>query len=301
MDTARTEPFRTGAGDPGGPVEAVVLDFYGTLVRLVPPLPPSHDSVLRRRGLHEAADRWGDQWSTGPGDGEDHREHSRSESAYRAWEVDRLRRRALDRGVPAELAAEVAAELDTATKTLTLERYPDAVAPLAALRERGVRIVICSNWYWDLDRAVADTGLGQVVDAFVASARAGARKPNPLIYRAALDACGTPPGRTLFVGDMWEPDVVGPLAQGMRAVHLHRPDRAVEGDAPPLPAGAARITGLDALPGLVERAGPTGPAGPFAGSATGSVAGAAPGALPGAVPESVEPPGPGTAGRGRSG
>ncbi|MEU5162230.1 HAD family hydrolase [Streptomyces sp. NPDC020875] len=239
-------------GDPGGPVEAVVLDFYGTLVRMVPPLPPSHDSVLRGRGLHEAADRWGDQWSTGPGDGEDHREHSVSEAVYRAWEVDRLRRRALDRGVPAAVAAEVAAELDRATKSFVLERYPDAVAPLAALRERGIRIVLCSNWYWDLDRAVAGTGLAGVVDVAIGSARAGVRKPHPLIYRAAIEAGGATPGRTLFVGDMWEPDVIGPLGQGMRAAHLYRPDRAVVGDAPPLPAGATRIAGLDELIRLTE-------------------------------------------------
>ncbi|QDY80794.1 HAD family hydrolase [Streptomyces qinzhouensis] len=228
-------------------VDAVVLDFYGTLVRMVPPLPPTHDSVLRRRGLHTAADNWGEMWSAGPADGEDHREHSVSEAAYRAWEVDRLRRRALDRGVPAELAGEVAAELDRATKTLTLELFPDVLASLARLRGRGLRIVVCSNWFWDLDRAVDGAGLGELVDTCVASARAGARKPHPLIYRAALDACGTTPGRTLFVGDMWEPDVLGPLAHGMRAVHLYRPDRAVQGAAPALPRGAARIATLRTL------------------------------------------------------
>ncbi|MGV9314109.1 HAD family hydrolase [Streptomyces sp. NPDC003691] len=228
-------------------VDAVVLDFYGTLVRMVPPLPPTHDSVLRGRGLHTAADRWGEMWSAGPADGEDHRRHSVSETAYRAWEVDRLRRRAMDRGVPADVAGEVAVELDRATKTLTLELFPDSLGALARLRARGLRIVVCSNWFWDLDRAVAEAGLGALVDVSVSSARAGARKPHPLIYRAALDACGTTPGRTLFVGDMWEPDVLGPLAAGMRAAHLHRPDRAVEGAAPPLPRGAARIATLLAL------------------------------------------------------
>ncbi|MFF3556910.1 HAD family hydrolase [Streptomyces tsukubensis] len=228
-------------------VDAVALDFYGTLVRMVPPLPPTHDAVLRRRGLHTAADQWGDMWSTGPADGEDHREHSVSEAAYRAWEVDRLRRRALDRGVPADMAGEVAVELDRAGKTLTLELFPDVLDSLARLRGRGLRIVVCSNWFWDLDRAVAAAGLGGLVDSTVSSARAGARKPHPLIYRAVLEACGTTPGRTLFVGDMWEPDVLGPLALGMRAAHLHRPDRAVEGTAPPLPRGAARITTLRTL------------------------------------------------------
>lgn len=59
----------------------------------------------------------------------------------------------------------------------------------------------------------------------------------------------------LFVGDMWVPDVLGPLTAGMRAVHLWRPDRAVDGVAPPLPEGAARITGLRELIPAVDSGG----------------------------------------------
>ncbi|AXU16397.1 HAD family hydrolase [Streptomyces clavuligerus] len=241
---------------------------------MVPPLPPTHASVFHRLGLGRYAERWGDQWSTGPGDGEEHGAHSVSGTAYRAWEVDRLRRRALDRGVPAERAADLARELDRATKSLRLDRFADVPQALARLRERGLTVALCSNWFWDLDRAVAETGLAHLVDTAVTSARAGARKPHPRIYRAALDACGTAPGEALFVGDMWEADVLGPLAQGIRAAHLHRPDRAVDGPAPPLPGGAHRISSLAELPELLDRldgAGPhdrpgpispSGPAGP---------------------------------------
>ncbi|GAA2262880.1 hypothetical protein GCM10010232_63290 [Streptomyces amakusaensis] len=242
-----------GAIRSGGPsdVKAVIFDFYGTLVRMVPPLPPSHEPFFLRRGLHEAAARWGDQWSAGPGDGEEHLAHSADEETYRRWERERLRLRALERGVPEDQAADLAAEIDTAIKQLRLELFADVRAVLARLREHGLTVAICSNWFWDLDRAVDEAGIGDLVDTVVSSARAGARKPHPLIYRAVLDACGTAPGQSLFVGDMWEPDVVGPLAQGMRAVHLWRPDRAVQGSAPPLPDRAARITTLHALTGLL--------------------------------------------------
>ncbi|MFD8936673.1 HAD family hydrolase [Streptomyces sp. NPDC059578] len=243
----------TTAQRPGGSpaVKAVIFDFYGTLVRLVPPMPPSHASVFERRGLGEYVERWGDQWSVGPADGEDNRAHSVDEATYRAWEVDRLRRRALECGVPAEEAGPLAVELDRATKSLTLELFPDVTAVLAQLRGRGLRVGLCSNWYWDLDRAVASCGLSDLVDAGVTSARVGVRKPHPAIYRAALDACGVAPEEALFVGDVWAADVVGPLAGGIRAVHLWRPDRAVDGVAPPLPDRAHRITSLHSLPELL--------------------------------------------------
>ncbi|WP_438484025.1 HAD family hydrolase [Streptomyces sp. S186] len=232
-------------------VRGVILDFYGTLVRLVDPLPPSHRSLFLRRGLAGAADKWGDQWAVGPRDGEEHAAHSVSERAYHAWELDRLRRRALACGVPEPAAGPLAADLDRAMKNLRLALFDDVPAALAALRARGLTVAVCSNWFWDLDRAVEDAGLAGLVDVAVSSARAGARKPHPLIYRTVLSECGLRPEQALFVGDMWETDVAGPLAYGMRAVHLWRPDRAVAGAAPPLPDGAARIASLAALSALV--------------------------------------------------
>ncbi|MFF1360147.1 HAD family hydrolase [Streptomyces sp. NPDC058297] len=233
-------------------VRGVILDFYGTLVRMVPPLPPSHQAIFARRGLAEQGTRWGDQWTVGPREGEEHRAHSVSEEAYTAWERERLRLRARTCGVPEEELAGLVLELDRAMKAIRLELFDDVREVLAALRARGLRVAVCSNWFWDLDRAVDGVGLGGLVDVVVSSARAGARKPHPLVYRSVLGRCGLRPREALFVGDMWEPDVAGPLAAGMRAVHLWRPDRAVDGIAPPLPRGAARIAGLRELSALLE-------------------------------------------------
>ncbi|MEV0375007.1 HAD family hydrolase [Streptomyces sp. NPDC050636] len=229
----------------------MVFDFYGTLVRMVPPLPPSHRSVFARRGLTEAAAKWGDQWRVGPRDGELHAAHSVSRETYRAWELDRLRRRALACGVPEAEVDGLVAEIDRVMKDLRLALFDDVLEVLTELRARGLVVAVCSNWFWDLDRAIEDVGLTGVVDVAVTSARAGARKPHPRIYRAVLDGCRLRPEQALFVGDMWAADVAGPLAAGMRAVHLWRPDRAVEGAAPPVPDGAARIGTLRALTDLL--------------------------------------------------
>ncbi|WP_369182257.1 HAD family hydrolase [Streptomyces sp. Y1] len=223
---------------------AVVLDFYGTLVRMVEPLPPDHRTLFERRGLAVQGARWGDQWAVGPAEGEQHAAHSVSETAYHRWELDRLRRRARACGVPAGELAGLVEEIDRAMKAVRLELFEDVRPVLGELRERGLLVGVCSNWFWNLEDCVEELGLGAVVDVVVGSARAGARKPHPLIYRALLERCGLPPGDVLFVGDMWAPDVLGPLAAGMRPVHLCRPDPAVRGAEPPLPAGAARIRGL---------------------------------------------------------
>jgi putative hydrolase of the HAD superfamily len=50
------------------------------------------------------------------------------------------------------------------------------------------------------------------------SADVGARKPDPEIFRAALDRLGVPAADVWFVGDSWERDVRGAAAAGMRPI-----------------------------------------------------------------------------------
>jgi putative hydrolase of the HAD superfamily len=52
------------------------------------------------------------------------------------------------------------------------------------------------------------------------SAVVGVAKPDPAIFRIALEATGVPPERTLHIGDTVGADVDGALAAGVRPVHL---------------------------------------------------------------------------------
>jgi putative hydrolase of the HAD superfamily len=63
-------------------------------------------------------------------------------------------------------------------------------------------------------------GAGAVVAAIVDSEVVGVAKPDPAIFRHALDAVGTAPERTLHVGDSRRYDVEGARAAGLHPVHL---------------------------------------------------------------------------------
>jgi len=60
------------------------------------------------------------------------------------------------------------------------------------------------------------------------SALVGVEKPDPAIFRAALAAIGVAPAEALYVGDLYDVDVVGARAAGMEAVLL-LPDAAGPG------------------------------------------------------------------------
>jgi len=225
-------------------MKAVLFDFYGTLARAVS-WGDTHEQVFARHGLAFDATTWGHNFVGEANDGNEHLEHSTSRDAYVAWEVTRMRRRAQACGVGDDDLDALVADLHKAAKTYTLAPYPEVPGVLAELRAMGLTVAICSNWDWDIERAVAQAGLDGAVDVVVTSARAGARKPHPRIFAHTLDRCGADASDALFAGDTFPADVVGPLAFGMQALHVWRDD--IDGDPPPVPDGATRAPDITAV------------------------------------------------------
>jgi putative hydrolase of the HAD superfamily len=110
--------------------------------------------------------------------------------------------------------------------------YEDAEPTLRELRERGLRLGVVSNWDTRLRRIAEGHGLDRLVDFLVISAEAGARKPDPRIFRAALERAGVAPAEALHVGDLADEDVEGARAAGLRAVLLDREGMAAAGGVP---------------------------------------------------------------------
>jgi len=233
-----------GAGSAAGlnePVRAVLLDFYGTLARAVS-FGLTYEDVFASRGLRLDPSDWAG-WDRQVYDGQEHVEQSRTRDTYVAWERERLH------GVVASYGADdvegLVDDLHAASKDFTLAAYDDVTPVLSDLRAQGLVVAVCSNWDWDLDRALDQAGLGGAADVVVTSARVGARKPHPRIFTETLRRCGVHASQALFVGDTWEPDVEGPTAMGMWAVHVCRDDRP--GPTPALPPGVRRISDLREL------------------------------------------------------
>jgi putative hydrolase of the HAD superfamily len=83
------------------------------------------------------------------------------------------------------------------------------------------------------DYRFATWSLRQYFKVALSSCYVGLRKPDPAIYRRALDILGTPPARTLFIDDRPE-NAAAAAAAGMRTIRfegeegLHRELRRLE-------------------------------------------------------------------------
>jgi putative hydrolase of the HAD superfamily len=89
-----------------------------------------------------------------------------------------------------------------------------AVAAVERLRSAGLALACVSDWDIGLEEQLAKIGVDRSFDSIVTSAEAGAPKPEPALFEAALGRLGVSPSRALHVGD-GDGDRVGASATGM--------------------------------------------------------------------------------------
>lgn len=211
-------------------IDGVLLDLHQTLLRHDPT--GWIEAAWSRLGRPaEPLTAWGAETLT-----------SRTDGLRGVWRLARLR----DPGATWDLtpAAHREAFTTVTTQDLGLDRelaeslyaliperwevFEDTVPMLTALRERGVAVAVVSNTGMDPRAALDRMGVLPLLDAVTLSFEVGAVKPDPAIFRHALDGLGVDPGRALMVGDTWDQDGGG-AALGIRTLILPPTDDRVRG------------------------------------------------------------------------
>jgi len=215
---------------------AVLLDAMGTLLRFDDPAPRLRDALRARLGVDVGADAADAAIRAEIAYYREHFHRGRdadSLAALRAACAEAMRP-ALPAVADAPGRELTAALLDA----LVFIPFPDAAPALRSLRAAGCALVVVSNWDCSLHERLAEVGLAELVDAVVASAKAGAAKPERAIFERGLALAGVAAASAWHVGDSPREDVEGARAAGIRAVLLAR------GAAPPTDgAGAAAVGG----------------------------------------------------------
>jgi putative hydrolase of the HAD superfamily len=216
-------------------VRAALLDALGTLVELERPW-PHLVAELRARGVSASED-------------EAKRAMLAEMGYYKANHDDASDRAGLE-DLRRRCAAIVQDELGTALPVEEVEEamlaairfrpYPEVPGVLRALRERGARLVVVSNWDVSLHDVLECTRLRPLLDAVVTSAEFGAAKPDPAIFAHALELAGARAADAVHAGDDVEADVHGARAAGIEPVLVAR-------DGEPAPEGVRRIRTLEGL------------------------------------------------------
>jgi HAD superfamily hydrolase (TIGR01509 family) len=139
----------------------------------------------------------------------------------------------------ASLPERVAARF-TAESRQSLSR---SAAMLGRLSAR-YRLGVVSNFYGNLEAVCREAGLGRHLSATVDSADVRCAKPDPAIFRAALEKLSAAAAEAVFIGDSPARDMAGARGVGMR--HVFVAGEAFNGFRPCCP-GDARIRGVEEL------------------------------------------------------
>jgi putative hydrolase of the HAD superfamily len=125
-------------------------------------------------------------------------------------------------GVPADQLAVVRDTLLQLHKERHLWSGHDSATPAALerLRAAGIRLGVVSNSDGRADEALMAAGLRDNFEVVIDSQLVGIEKPDPRIFHLALDRMGVQPADALYVGDIYEVDVVGARRAGMPVVLL---------------------------------------------------------------------------------
>jgi putative hydrolase of the HAD superfamily len=123
-------------------------------------------------------------------------------------------------GVEASRARELLPQLRAAHMEYNFwRRVPAGVtAALTRARVAGLRLGVVSNSEGKLRSLFERLGLAEHFELIVDSQLEGVQKPNPEIFRRALERMALRPERALYAGDIPEVDILGARAAGMNAV-----------------------------------------------------------------------------------
>lgn len=107
-----------------------------------------------------------------------------------------------------------------------------AAEVLQALRARGYRLGVISNWSADLPLVLRQLNLRDHFDAVFASESLGYAKPAAAAFLVPLSRMGLTPGESAYIGDLYHVDVLGARQAGMWPVLIDRLKLSLHDDVP---------------------------------------------------------------------
>jgi 2-haloacid dehalogenase len=128
----------------------------------------------------------------------------------------------------------------------TMPPFPEARAALERLSAGGARVgVLTQSSAEAAERVLRAAGLRDALEVVISADDAGAFKPDPRVYRLALDRVGGP--AWLVAAHWW--DVAGAARAGLRTAWVWRDDRVYPDAAPPPDVRGADL--LEAAAGIL--------------------------------------------------
>jgi len=205
-------------------IKAVFFDFFNTLAYFDPPREDTYSGIAFTLGVNvtsaviaaalpEADAYWRSENFKKP---VREREQDDKLAVYREYGSRIL----AGTGATSDQALQMLAS--AFSRGWVFKSFPDAVPALKQVKERKLITGLISNVGQEIDSYCRELGFEPFLDYKVTSFEVGYDKPRPEIFQLALDKAGIKAGDSIFIGDVYEQDIVGAKGVGMKPILISR-------------------------------------------------------------------------------
>jgi putative hydrolase of the HAD superfamily len=211
-------------------IKAVFFDWFNTLARFEPSRQELYSQAFRKFGIELSpkdvirgiltADRYYFEETTkSPVEKRSPQEQMEVYVHYPKAILD-------EAGVnaPQELPLKILQTVAEKFKGSTFALFDDVLSTLETLKQQKLILGLLTNATKDMISVHHRLGLESYLNFVVTSEEAGANKPNPLIFLAALDQARVNTTEAVYIGDQYEVDVVGARGVGITPILIDRYD-----------------------------------------------------------------------------
>ena len=99
--------------------------------------------------------------------------------------------------------------------------FPFAIEILNYLKNKYKLHIITNGFDLVQHHKIKNSGLSPYFDKIITAEKVGYKKPNPLIFKYALNQTSSEFSKSLMIGDSLEADILGALNLGMGAIHFN--------------------------------------------------------------------------------
>ncbi len=125
---------------------------------------------------------------------------------------------------PEDLPLKIIKRVREQFKGVAFSLFDDVLPTLKVLKQQNLTLGLLTNLNSDMVSICRGLGLESYIDFVVTSKEAGADKPSPPIFLAALDKAGVNASEAVHVGDQYKLDVIGARGIGIKPILVDRYD-----------------------------------------------------------------------------
>jgi putative hydrolase of the HAD superfamily len=210
--------------------QVLFFDAVGTLFHLRQPVGQTYAEIATEHGVMvdaQALDKgFRAAWKSLPAP--HHPEHAPPQDDDRSWWEELVRRTFQHAQPQMPEPAQMAEVFDDLYEHFAhadaWQLWEDTVPVLEKLRGMNRRLIVLSNFDKRLRNILEGLEIGHYFESIIVSSEVGAWKPDPRMFRVALQAARVPADQCLHVGDDPHNDGEGALAMGIPSLLVKRPE-----------------------------------------------------------------------------